>query len=56
MYVHRDDMGSIFEVTKYIDRDDVFLVPNMTYYPRMIRKPRGVLTNGSVAILIRMKA
>lgn len=51
MYVHRDDMGS-FEVTKYLDRDDVFLVPNMTYYPRMIRKPRGVLTNGSVAILI----
>ena len=30
----------------------MLLVPNMTYYPRMIRKPRGVLTNGSIAILI----
>lgn len=39
-------------VYEYIDRDDVFLVPNMTYYPRMIKKPRGVVPNGSVAILI----
>lgn len=51
MYVNRNDIDS-FEVTKYLDRDDVLLVPNMTYYPRMIRKPRGVLTNGSIAILI----
>lgn len=41
-----------FEVYRYIDRDDVFLVPNMTYYPRMVRKPLGVVANGSVAILI----
>lgn len=39
-------------IYEYIDRDDVFLVPNMTYYPRMIKKPSGVVTNGSVAILI----
>lgn len=39
------------EVYKYLERTDVFLVPNMTYYPRMIRKPSGVVTNGSVAVL-----
>lgn len=51
MYVCRDEVNS-FEAVKYLERDDVFLVPNMTYYPRMIKKPRGILTNGSVAILI----
>ena len=40
------------EIYRYIDRDDVFLVPNMTYYPRMVKKPRGIVANGSVAILI----
>jgi len=40
------------ETYKYLDRTDVYLVPNMTYYPRMLQKPQGVLTNGSVAILI----
>lgn len=40
------------EVYKYLNRTDVYIVPNMTYYPRMLQKPRGVLTNGSVAILI----
>lgn len=39
-------------IYKFIDRDDVFLVPNMTYYPRMIMKPKGVVANGSIAILI----
>ncbi|MDD4113856.1 MAG: DNA cytosine methyltransferase, partial [Herbinix sp.] len=43
-------------VYEYIDRDDVFLVPNMTYYPRMIKKPSGVVPNGSVAILIPKEA
>ena len=51
MYVEADSVSEM-EVYKYINRTDVFLVPNMTYYPRMIRKPKGVLTNGSVAILI----
>lgn len=39
-------------IYRYIDRDDVFLVPNMTYYPRMVAKPKGTVANGSVAILI----
>lgn len=51
MYVSHD-MSAHTEVYKYINRADVFIVPNMTYYPRMLRKPLGTLTNGSVAILI----
>lgn len=51
MFVSQDEVEST-EVLKYLDRDDVFLVPNMTYYPRMIKKPCRILTNGSVAILI----
>lgn len=51
MYVDQNEAESA-EVVKYLERDDVFLVPNMTYYPRMIKKPRGILTNGSVAILV----
>ena len=40
-----------YTVGKYLKRDDVFLAPNMTYYPRVIRKPKDTLVNGSVAIL-----
>lgn len=40
---------SVFE---YLHRDDVYLTPNMTYKPRMMRKPKDTLVNGSVAILI----
>lgn len=50
VYVNPDDVSD-YEVMRYLERDDVFLVPNMTYYPRMVRKPRGVITNGSVGIL-----
>jgi DNA (cytosine-5)-methyltransferase 1 len=39
------------EIGKYLDRDDVYLVPNMTYYPRMMKKKKGVVVNGSLAIL-----
>lgn len=37
-------------VAKYYDRDDVYLSPNMTYYPRVIKKPKNTIVNGSVAI------
>lgn len=50
MYIDDKSLEGL-EVSKYLDRTDVFLVPNMTYYPRMLRKPAGVVTNGSVAIL-----
>jgi len=49
-YVDESHLGR-FTVSKYYDRDDVFLSPNMTYYPRVIRKPKNTLVNGSVAIL-----
>jgi len=50
MYVEEEKVKEC-TAYKYLNRTDVFLVPNMTYYPRMMRKPKGVLTNGSVAIL-----
>lgn len=37
-------------VSKYLERDDVFLSPNMTYYPRVVAKPKNCVVNGSVAI------
>lgn len=49
-YVDKDDLNGL-SVEKYIDRDDVYLCPNMTYYPRMFKKPKGTVVNGSVAIL-----
>ncbi len=39
-------------VFEYLDRNDVYLTPNMTYKPRMIRKPKNCIVNGSLAILI----
>ena len=36
----------------FLNRNDVYLTPNMTYKPRVIKKPAGILVNGSVAILI----
>lgn len=39
-------------VYKYINSDNVYLTPNMTYKPRVMKKPKGILVNGSVAILI----
>ncbi len=44
-----------FSVFNFLEREDVFLTPNMTYKPRVIKKPKNVLVNGSVAILIPKK-
>lgn len=49
-YLSHEHMAGLL-ISRYLDRDDVFLVPNMTYKPRILRKPQGVLVNGSVAIL-----
>ncbi|HLS67301.1 MAG TPA: class I SAM-dependent methyltransferase [Pseudogracilibacillus sp.] len=54
-YVDEKDVQQM-QVMQYLDRDDVFLAPNMTYYPRVIRKPKGTLVNGSVAILENISA
>ncbi len=39
-------------VYSFVDNENVYLTPNMTYKPRVIRKMKNVIVNGSVAILI----
>ena len=46
------DVAKKMSVYEFLDRNDVYLTPNMTYNPRVMRKPKGYLVNGSVAILI----
>lgn len=50
-YINKDVAVNL-SVYKYLDDTSVYLVPNMTYKPRMIQKSKGYLVNGSVAILI----
>jgi len=45
------DIASSLSVYRYLDDDNVYLAPNMTYKPRLVRKPQGALVNGSAAIL-----
>lgn len=47
-----DNVAKSLSVYSFMNRDDVYLTPNMTYKPRVIKKPAGILVNGSVAILI----
>ena len=46
------DKASKFAVSNFIDSNNVYITPNMTYYPRVMKKPKGMLVNGSLAILI----
>ncbi len=46
------DIAKKLSVYEYINSTDVYLTPNMTYKPRVIKKPKDCLVNGSVAILI----
>lgn len=39
---------SVFE---FYEECDVYLTPNMTYKPRVLKKPKKVLVNGSLAVL-----
>lgn len=39
------------QVGKYLN-SNVFITPNMTYKIRLAKKPKGTVTNGSIAILI----
>lgn len=50
-YIDETDCNGL-AVTEYLNRENVYLTPNMTYSPRVMKKPNGVLVNGSVAILI----
>lgn len=38
-------------VSKFLNRKDCVLVPNLTYYPRACMMPMGCIADGSVAIL-----
>lgn len=46
------DNARKFSVYSYLNADNVYITPNMTYKPRVMKKPKNVLVNGSVAILI----
>ena len=46
------DCAQSLSVYQFLDNDNVFLTPNMTYKPRVIQKPKRTLVNGSVAILL----
>lgn len=46
------DVAKKLAVFEYIDCDNVYLTPNMTYKPRVIKKPKNCIVNGSVAILV----
>ena len=50
-YVTEEDAKTL-AVYKYLDVDNIYLTPNMTYNPRVMKKPKGTLVNGSAAILI----
>lgn len=50
-YISKKDLDK-FKISEFLDRDDVYLTPNMTYNPRLIKKQKGFIVNGSVAILI----
>jgi DNA (cytosine-5)-methyltransferase 1 len=49
-YISRENASKL-AVYKYLENDWVYLTPNMTYKPRVIRKPKGTIVNGSAAIL-----
>lgn len=50
-YISYDSVKSL-AVFEYLERDDVYLTPNMTYKPRMMKKPKHCVVNGSLAILV----
>ena len=50
-YVEKNKLDK-FAASKFLNRDDVYLTPNMTYNPRLVKKESGYVVNGSVAILI----
>ena len=50
-YIKRD-IAETLSAYKYVENTDVYLTPNMTYNPRVMRNPGNVIVNGSVAVLI----
>lgn len=50
-YISQENAKNL-SVSKFLNAENVFLTPNMTYNPRVMRKPKNCLVNGSLAILI----
>lgn len=46
------DVLEKLSAAKFLDRDDVYLCPNMSPYPRLVLKPKGYLASGSLAVMI----
>lgn len=46
------DVAKTLSVFEYFDHDNAYLTPNMTYKPRMMKKPKHCLVNGSLAVLV----
>lgn len=50
-YVDEKDIKT-FSVYNYLNDKNIYITPNMSYKPRVCKKPVGSIVNGSVAILI----
>lgn len=50
-YIERDRAMAL-SAYRYFGDERVYLTPNMTYNPRVMRNPGNVMVNGSVAVLI----
>lgn len=50
-YITEDAIRN-YNVYEYLNDKNVYITPNMTYKPRVCKKPIGTIVNGSVAILI----
>ncbi len=50
-YIENKQVASL-SVNEFINKDNIYITPNMTYKPRVCKKPKGTIVNGSVAVLI----
>ncbi|MDE6208406.1 MAG: DNA cytosine methyltransferase [Lachnospiraceae bacterium] len=48
----KKDKAEVLSAYKYVNNQNVYLTPNMTYKPRVMRNTENVIVNGSVAVLI----
>lgn len=50
-YVDIDTLKNL-SVYRFLDNDNIYMTPNMTYNPRLMKKNKGYVVNGSVALMI----
>lgn len=50
-YIKKDTV-EVLNAYKYVGNQNVYLTPNMTYKPRVMRNKENMVVNGSVAVLI----